>query len=63
MSLNERETELYELAVDHLNNKDFFDYWDWDGLIYDEALTDDELEWLDNNFVAKVVLVRKDSHD
>jgi hypothetical protein len=42
-----RQDELHTIAADHLNDREWFDYHDWDALIEcEETLTDDELTWL-----------------
>jgi len=60
----DREKYLMNLAQGHLGDpsKSWFDYLDWDSLIEcDELLTDDELEWLNDNCVVTVTVTRKDA--
>lgn len=55
-----RKDELIEIAEDRLNDREWFDYHDWDDLIEcDEALTEKELAWLRENVVVEVTVKRK----
>lgn len=55
-----RQAELLELAADQLNDREWFDYHDWDALIEcEEELTDDELAWLRENCEVTVSVERK----
>lgn len=57
----ERIAELEALASEHLNDRDFFYYHDWDDLIEcDESMTDEELDYLRDNYVVEVTLRRKE---
>ena len=57
---NERIEELKAIAEDYLEDQDWFDYHDWDGLIEcEEELTDDELTWMRENFEVTLTITRK----
>lgn len=59
-----RQEKLLLLASNHLNAvaDDFFSYGYWDGLIEcDNLLSVEELEWLEENYVAAVTLEAKEA--
>lgn len=54
---SERKSELLEIAKETINNKQWFDYHDWDGLIEcEEELTIEELSWLRENATVAVTV-------
>jgi len=57
--LAERQHELIEFAESSIEHQDHFDYHNWDGFIEDGTLTEEELDWLRENFEVYVELVRK----
>lgn len=55
-----RQAELIAIAETQINEHDWFDYHDWDGLIEcDETLTVSELEWMRENLSVTVVVTKK----
>lgn len=56
----ERKAELIALVEGEINSRDWFGYHDWDGFIEcDEAMTEQELAWLDENYTVEIKLVQK----
>lgn len=58
----ERIEELLEIVDEYSNisNYDRFQYHNWDGLIEDEEMSDEELDWIRENFVVTVTVELKD---
>lgn len=50
-----RQKELFELIEGEFDSSSHLDYFNWDGYIQDEILSDEELTWLQEN--AEVVLI------
>ena len=56
----EREEELKGLMELELEQTgDFFAYDQWDGLIENDEITEDELDYMDENYRVEVTLVKK----
>lgn len=55
-----RQAELIDIATEHLSDREWFEYHDWDGLIEcDETLTDAELDWMRENLTVTVSVTRE----
>lgn len=51
--------ELVDFAESELNFHEYFDYHQWDGSIENEEMTDEELDYLRENYQVVVTLVPK----